>query len=911
MHVRFVSTVLLLTLSSSPAQKSPKPPSRDELAERAGYHLSDAGPNHSTYRKLVTTADAATGEVSTRTNSFTILSAGKNMWNGSAWVESDAKLVVTNNSILGIGTETEVRFSANINTDGATKIRVPPKDPHGRAEWINTHLLGIALETPETNIVIGTLRDSEATVTAKDPRAVLYTNALEGPGLLCSVRYDFSQAGVAQNVIIHSLPSLQSLGLANVSPDDVKVVVMSELVNSPTPRIRQHTWTAGGKIFSDQFLDFGTTAMIPGKSYRVGADRKTGIPTEKRFEIIAGRSVLLELLPLSRVQKELQRTHGAETALNATSGANGSEFNKKAALAKAEVNSETVESRRPRSRPQLNLPPRPKVASAGNATVRRVASLQMNKGYIADFDYVSYGSNWDTGTNCRTWVIQGELHVHTNTWHPGTILKQDPGSSLWVDGPFYWNTNSTCPSSPAIITSTSDEIHGGESLPWSCGSPGQGEYGPAMAVADADLTNALAHVTAYYAQPGVIDNPVSVPTVTASTLDPIATKGTADYGVFAITRSGWDDSHALQVSYSVSGSAVPGADYVPLGTSVTIRAGEDTVAITNVPLSVSGTSYRTAVILSLQASNTYAVGTPSTAQGSIFDPTAPDPAPAAVPSGLVTWWRAETNILDSVGTNHGLSLVGGAGFTSGKVGTAFTFTNENSGIDIGVPPQLQIQNFSIETWARRADTNWVSYGDGEDALFLTCGWSGWGFGIAANGRPLLSLIGSDILEPNVTVTDTNWHHFAITKTNSTVVFYLDGVAYPASCYGSTFATGIGMFIGAVADPPYPNSFQGDIDDPSFYNRVLSAEEIQSICNADWQGKFHDTGSIGINDTWRLRYFGTLTVDPNADPDGDGVTNLQEYQQRLNPLSQSTRGDGTIDQPFKVIINRPAGNSSLP
>ena len=36
------------------------------------------------------------------------------------------------------------------------------------------------------------------------------------------------------------------------------------------------------------------------------------------------------------------------------------------------------------------------------------------------------------------------------------------------------------------------------------------------------------------------------------------------------------------------------------------------------------------------------------------------------------------------------------------------------------------------------------------------------------------------------------------------------------------------------------------------------------------------------DWWENYYFGTLNVDPDADLDGDGLTNLQEYQLGLNP-----------------------------
>ena len=44
----------------------------------------------------------------------------------------------------------------------------------------------------------------------------------------------------------------------------------------------------------------------------------------------------------------------------------------------------------------------------------------------------------------------------------------------------------------------------------------------------------------------------------------------------------------------------------------------------------------------------------------------------------------------------------------------------------------------------------------------------------------------------------------------------------------------------------------------------------------------DTDANGLPDTWEIQYFGHLGVDPSADPDGDGLTNLEEYQLGRNP-----------------------------
>src|SRR5882724_5832501 len=52
----------------------------------------------------------------------------------------------------------------------------------------------------------------------------------------------------------------------------------------------------------------------------------------------------------------------------------------------------------------------------------------------------------------------------------------------------------------------------------------------------------------------------------------------------------------------------------------------------------------------------------------------------------------------------------------------------------------------------------------------------------------------------------------------------------------------------------------------------------------------DADSDGLPDSWEIQYFGSITdprATPNADPDGDGFTNLQEYLAGTNPLDANS------------------------
>src|SRR4030095_4856653 len=77
---------------------------------------------------------------------------------------------------------------------------------------------------------------------------------------------------------------------------------------------------------------------------------------------------------------------------------------------------------------------------------------------------------------------------------------------------------------------------------------------------------------------------------------------------------------------------------------------------------------------------------------------------AQLPASLVTWWRAESNSLDSFGGNHG-SLTN-LGFASGQRGQAFNFNATNQsmrigGEDIPVP-------WTATFWVRRQNASGVS-----------------------------------------------------------------------------------------------------------------------------------------------------------------------------------------------------------
>jgi hypothetical protein len=58
----------------------------------------------------------------------------------------------------------------------------------------------------------------------------------------------------------------------------------------------------------------------------------------------------------------------------------------------------------------------------------------------------------------------------------------------------------------------------------------------------------------------------------------------------------------------------------------------------------------------------------------------------------------------------------------------------------------------------------------------------------------------------------------------------------------------------------------------------------------------DSNGNGLPDGWQMQYFGHLGVDPNADQDHDGMSNLAEYRAGTDPTNSSSAFKFTRIQP---------------
>ncbi len=237
----------------------------------------------------------------------------------------------------------------------------------------------------------------------------------------------------------------------------------------------------------------------------------------------------------------------------------------------------------------------------------------------------------------------------------------------------------------------------------------------------------------------------------------------------------------------------------------------------------------------------------------------PPPVCVPPPSGIVAWWRGESNLIDSVGINDlSPSTLQSVPpyylFTPGKVGTALLFpyvgplqTHASDDLDVGLGAGL-----TIEGWIKPDSTMppqpLVEWNDGRGilgaGLFLN---PGFGPGVIGayftetnfpitGGGPHMVLFRS----PALVITNQTWQHVALTfdRLTGLAAIFVNGVSVAQTNLGVfTPMTKAPVYVGYNPTGPFSGSrFSGAMDEISLYNRALSPAEIQSIYRADYVGK---------------------------------------------------------------------------
>ena len=206
-------------------------------------------------------------------------------------------------------------------------------------------------------------------------------------------------------------------------------------------------------------------------------------------------------------------------------------------------------------------------------------------------------------------------------------------------------------------------------------------------------------------------------------------------------------------------------------------------------------------------------------------------------NGLVAYYPFDGSAVDESGIGDNGTLVGNAQYGPGIKGQGILLDGNGSGVRLGNPTNLWLQNLSIVSWVKRASSSVISYGSGGVGTI----WGGYTGGYyllmdnwAQDGGAVgfCQLGASALAGPSIT--DTNWHQVVATRAGSTVTFYLDGAVFSTQTYDAAFTFSGSFSIGYRPDNG-DNSFYGTLDEVRVYNRPLSASEVQGLYLADRSG----------------------------------------------------------------------------
>jgi hypothetical protein len=231
---------------------------------------------------------------------------------------------------------------------------------------------------------------------------------------------------------------------------------------------------------------------------------------------------------------------------------------------------------------------------------------------------------------------------------------------------------------------------------------------------------------------------------------------------------------------------------------------------------------------------------------------APPPQPPTncpVPAGLVAWWPLEGNAEDLTGRHDGL-IIGGPGFSSGKVGQALQFDGLNDLVRVPASPGLNVGaggGFTIEGWINPADLSHlrpiVEWNRGSIGVHF---WTGVDTPSGTGSRSLFAnLIDTASVSHQVRtradlLSTSVWQHVALTydkASGAAAIYYNGALAAHANVGSFTPLTTGDLYLGNRPSGPFSGIYwAGGMDEISLYDRALSTEQILTVYQAGAAGK---------------------------------------------------------------------------
>jgi len=194
---------------------------------------------------------------------------------------------------------------------------------------------------------------------------------------------------------------------------------------------------------------------------------------------------------------------------------------------------------------------------------------------------------------------------------------------------------------------------------------------------------------------------------------------------------------------------------------------------------------------------------------------------------LISWWKFDNNVLDSIGDNDGTRYNFTDGYVSGKYNNALEF-NSTTQQYVGVGNHSSLNfgtgDFSVEAWIKPLETGTyqqvVAYGI----------YYGYWFYISNDVIGLTTDGESTNFSHNDVIFDGNWYHVVVVRNGYFINIYLDGmekISEEHSTIGDVSTTE-NLTIGSWGG--IQEYFNGTIDNVRIWNKALTSSEVSQLYN---------------------------------------------------------------------------------
>ncbi|MES3030936.1 MAG: hypothetical protein V4697_00825 [Patescibacteria group bacterium] len=401
---------------------------------RAAEPVLERGPHHRTTVVGGGQAGAQARKVE--------LATGLHYRSGEAWIETREVIEAAPGGAAASYGPHKVTFAANLNTYGAIQLL----DENG--QQFTSHVLGLAYTDAGTgeSVLIAAVKDSTGQILP--PNQILYADAFTD--LQADVRYTYRRDGFEQDIILREqLPSPAGFGL---NPETTRLEVLTEYVNAPegsvtTKLLRAEENPALRQVmalpdFADQTLHFGAMKIGEGRAFAL--DGSFDIAVGKSWEVLNGRSVLIEAVEIPALQPALQTLPAGRRAQARPS--NGFQ---RAALP-------TAPGRKVVGRSFPKAPSQR--AQARPIPTRQTAQLQKQPGVVIDYNMtLTSGKTNYTFEPGASYTITGPVQMYgTTTIKGGAVVYYYATASnpyISLNGAVVCDTT---PYRPAIFTAIDD-----------------------------------------------------------------------------------------------------------------------------------------------------------------------------------------------------------------------------------------------------------------------------------------------------------------------------------------------------------------------------------------------------------------------------------------------------------------------